>query len=319
MRQLLLGLIGVALAAPAGAFAQTVSYEVRGKTVRLEVDREHLLVRPQKDVGARQAAEAAVRAQSESLKVSPAPYLKQLAETPPIAIRQVRGVLVPRVAGLDTDAVGGLAALAKDDLRSSEPVYKFGDQVVIPTGTVSVRFKREAGKGLAEELKLQELDRPEYAPHVVRLQPVARPADPFAVAARLRERDDVLWAEPDLVYKVRLFGPERMPNDPFFKNQWYLKSIHAPEAWAVSVGSDKITVAVLDDGVDQQHVDLKDKIVKGYDFYEAVADGDNFKLRLTEKSGPATVFEAMRALRKEVPVRWCEPDFVRRIEKFGGE
>jgi subtilisin family serine protease len=268
MRPFSFALLAVLLSAPADAFGQTVSYEVRGRTVRLEVDPDHLLVRPQKEVGALQAAEAAIRAQAEAVGGNAKSYLKGLKTQPPIAIRQVRGVLVPRVEGLEGPAVAALAKRAPDELRSSEPVYRFNGRLFVATGTLSVRFKREPARSLAEDLKMQELDHPGYAPHVVRLQPIERGADPFAVAARLRERDDVLWAEPDLVFKFDRMAAEKVPNDPYFKFQWHLRSIHAPEAWALSVGSDKITVAVIDDGVDLKHPDLKDKLVKGYDFYE---------------------------------------------------
>jgi subtilisin family serine protease len=41
--------------------------------------------------------------------------------------------------------------------------------------------------------------------------------------------------------------------------------ISAPEAWGVSHGSDAITVAIIDDGVDLSHPDLAAKLVPGYD------------------------------------------------------
>jgi subtilisin family serine protease len=271
MRPFCFALFAGILFAPAGVFGQTVSYEVRGRTVRLEVDPDHLLVRPQKDVGALQAAEAAIRVQAEALGVNAKGFLDDLKARPPVAVRQVRGVLVPRLKDLEGSAVAGLAKRAGDELRSSEPVYRFQGRLVIPTGTLSVRFKRDPAKALAEDRKLQELDHPAYSPNVVRVQPIERGADPFAVAARLRERDDVRWAEPDLVFQIDWHAAEKVPNDPYFKYQWHLQSIHAPQAWALSVGSDQVTVAVIDTGVDLKHPDLKDKLVKGYDFL----DGDD--------------------------------------------
>ncbi|HTU22623.1 MAG TPA: S8 family serine peptidase [Gemmataceae bacterium] len=268
MRRLLLGLFVLILAAPAGAFAQPVRYEVRGKTVRLETDPDYLLVRPKKDVSARAAVEAAIRAQAKLVSVGVDKYLKALDANPPVMIRQVRGVLVPRLKGMDNADVDRLASAAGDELRSSERVYRFKGKTIIAQGTLSIRFKREIPRSFIEDLKLQELNRPEYARHVVRVQPPEKGVDLFALAERLRQRDDVLWAEPDLVFQVQRFGSERLPNDTYLKNQWHLQSIHAPEAWALSVGSDKITVAVLDDGVDLKHMDLKDKLVKGYDFVE---------------------------------------------------
>lgn len=53
-----------------------------------------------------------------------------------------------------------------------------------------------------------------------------------------------------------------IPNDDRFDEQWALhnppsrKDIHAPEAWDISMGSSDIVVAVLDTGIDLDHLDL---------------------------------------------------------------
>ncbi len=44
-------------------------------------------------------------------------------------------------------------------------------------------------------------------------------------------------------------------------NHWYLKTIKAPEAWDISRGSDKITVAIVDNGFNLSHPELKSKVV----------------------------------------------------------
>ena len=62
-----------------------------------------------------------------------------------------------------------------------------------------------------------------------------------------------------------------LPNDPLFKDQWYLFNtgqadaidnydIFAPEAWKDISSSPKITVAVIDSGIDYNHIDLDDNI-----------------------------------------------------------
>jgi thermitase len=56
------------------------------------------------------------------------------------------------------------------------------------------------------------------------------------------------------------------PNDPEFWRQWAPKKIDAPEAWDIHTGSNNITIAVLDTGVDLDHPDLSANIVGGYDF-----------------------------------------------------
>lgn len=50
------------------------------------------------------------------------------------------------------------------------------------------------------------------------------------------------------------------PNDPFYKDQWYVRQIHAPEAWSVTQGGEQVLVAVIDGGIDIGHPDLADNI-----------------------------------------------------------
>lgn len=56
------------------------------------------------------------------------------------------------------------------------------------------------------------------------------------------------------------FASEVVPNDSFWSRQWYLRQIHAPEAWTMSTGSHRVVVAVIDGGVDINHPDLRENI-----------------------------------------------------------
>jgi type VII secretion-associated serine protease mycosin len=48
-------------------------------------------------------------------------------------------------------------------------------------------------------------------------------------------------------------------------DQWALKALQAELAWKVSTGKG-VTVAVIDTGVNFEHIDLKNNLLKGYDF-----------------------------------------------------
>jgi len=50
------------------------------------------------------------------------------------------------------------------------------------------------------------------------------------------------------------------PNDPFYKNQWYLAKIHADSAWDKVTESPDMVIAVIDSGIDINHPDLVDNI-----------------------------------------------------------
>ena len=72
-----------------------------------------------------------------------------------------------------------------------------------------------------------------------------------AADAALERRADVVYSEPNRTY--RLFAT---PDDPMFGSLWGLQQIDAPEAWDIATGSDSVTVAVVDSGVDYNHPDL---------------------------------------------------------------
>lgn len=82
----------------------------------------------------------------------------------------------------------------------------------------------------------------------------------------LRENQDVLLVEPD--YLARICAEPVIPNDPGFEDkQWGLKSINATGGWAYTTGSQEITIAVLDTGIDHEHPDLAEKVVDGYNTF----------------------------------------------------
>lgn len=42
------------------------------------------------------------------------------------------------------------------------------------------------------------------------------------------------------------------PNDPFYKQNalWHLDQIHAPAAWNAATGTSRVTVCIIDSGLD---------------------------------------------------------------------
>lgn len=82
------------------------------------------------------------------------------------------------------------------------------------------------------------------------------------------------WVEPHYIYLTNetaqepgytQMDSEEMPNDLlFYDYQWNLPIIETNRGWKVSKGSNDIIVAVVDTGVDIEHPDLKDRLMKGY-------------------------------------------------------
>ncbi|MDD2983860.1 MAG: S8 family serine peptidase [Crocinitomicaceae bacterium] len=68
-----------------------------------------------------------------------------------------------------------------------------------------------------------------------------------------------LLLQSSIVEKIEItsFGEYLMtPNDPSYGQQWYLDKIRLPEAWEINAGSEDITVAVIDGGLDWRINDL---------------------------------------------------------------
>lgn len=73
------------------------------------------------------------------------------------------------------------------------------------------------------------------------------------------------------VFDETLFESESIQSDPALSEtdkNWYLKSINAFEAWDITRGSQQITVAIVDNGFNLQHPELKSKVVQPYNVWK---------------------------------------------------
>lgn len=91
---------------------------------------------------------------------------------------------------------------------------------------------------------------------------------------QLKVRDDIEYAEPNY-----LVHPLRVPNDPYYDQQWHYQTMKLPQAWDVTTGTSDsgrdVIVAVIDTGVFTSHEDLQGKLVYGYDFVSDDSDPDD--------------------------------------------
>jgi len=63
--------------------------------------------------------------------------------------------------------------------------------------------------------------------------------------------------------------PSIVPDDSYFDKQWALGKIQALEAWQVTSGSQDVLIAILDTGIDQNHEDLKGKVMAEVNFTDS--------------------------------------------------
>lgn len=108
------------------------------------------------------------------------------------------------------------------------------------------------------------------------------------LAARLCALDEVAFAAPNFVSQFRRNAPAAT-GTPSSK-QWHLRLIGATKAWQTTRGKRAITIAVLDDGVDIEHPELRGNLLRkpdpdeprdlcGRDFFLPDTDGDHFNPR----------------------------------------
>ncbi|MGN7851938.1 Ig-like domain-containing protein [Exiguobacterium sp. 22311] len=102
------------------------------------------------------------------------------------------------------------------------------------------------------------------------------PADQSVASFKdeLKKEAGVVRVEQDhLVYKTQT------PNDPDFSTQFHHRNIETEKAWTRTMGARSVIVAVIDDGIDQNHRDLRGNIVDGYDIVNnspyTITNGDH--------------------------------------------
>jgi subtilisin family serine protease len=78
-----------------------------------------------------------------------------------------------------------------------------------------------------------------------------------------------------LVWDETLFDYAKIFNDPILKDEsdsWYLKAININNAWNKTTGNKNIVIAVIDNGFDLNHPELKDKSIKSYNVIDKTTD-----------------------------------------------
>ena len=166
-----------------------------------------------------------------------------------------------RVANADA----GRAAAAQDTMETArmKPMAVPGRLLVkYRTG---VAFQRQNSLMMAAGAR-SDRELPGLGVHVIDL---ADGSDEEVYARVLRLQPEVEYVEPDyLCYPVSTM----VPDDPLYSSQWHLPAVSCPAAWGMTSGSEQITVALCDTGVDATHPDLASKLVPGWNVVDGNAD-----------------------------------------------
>lgn len=234
-------------------------YKVLGQTVALEVDPSVVAVRFEDEKPKSSRAAAAAR-----------------AGTGPFARRfEVPGEKLTLVPVAPTPAPGPSVAArtmrnlnAETDVARAQPVFRVGGNQVVASDRVIVGIETDATKdAIAQKFGLIPL-RAWDGTAVFQL-PAA--ADVFQLIEQLDGEPGVRYAEPDFVTIGRHI-PRRVArtvgavlSDPMVAQQYAMTLTRSVEAWAIQRGRPEIKIAILDEGVDIDHADLKAAIVGSYD------------------------------------------------------
>ena len=192
--------------------------------------------------------------------------------------------LADRTASLDSapPPLTPLAPTMKQPLAAPDRSMLVPDQIVVRFSASATRSIAEARPRRVGATGLDSLDVIGFLLDVTNIEPQFRGATPEKAAAigapdlsgyhvvdfnpevtTPEELCAVYRADP-LVLSAEPIGMHRIHaevNDTYFSYQWHLdqpndSDIDMPEAWDLEVGSDQITVAILDTGVRYYHDDL---------------------------------------------------------------
>ena len=194
-----------------------------------------------------------------------------------------QGEILERLQRLDAVEHAGAVLLIRErsvSLLTNEFVVKFRDGMPDEQGRALLS---DAGveRSQPAQGRLEVLRAIPYIPgaHHVR-RPGPATYDVLDLANRLAERDEVEWAEPNLVTSVEL--DQVVPSDYLWPGVWDRQLIGTPEAWEAleecgghPFGSPEVIVAFVDQGIESSG-----GVPRHPDFQGAVSDGSSKVYRL---------------------------------------
>lgn len=179
-----------------------------------------------------------------------------------------------------------------DEVRAQEEIavgthvyFAEGDnRPVVPTGEIFITFEEgvspEEQQIVLDEFHLKMTER--RSASLVAANVTPRSMNPLRVAAAMQELSLVKTAEPDLDMMVDMYAFSA-PTDELLPHEWHLENpgfvidanfrlkkgadARVTHAWRRlgSLGSGQVTVAVIDNGFDIEHPDLRPNLYRPYD------------------------------------------------------
>jgi thermitase len=247
-------------------------YKVLGQTVKLDVDPSVVAVRFQ--------TSAPNSALSGALDTAGAGPFSRRFEIPGEDLTIVPAAPAgPGPAGVPSPETAERAIEAlrqRPEVEQALPVFRVNGNQVVATERVIVGLDDPSNADVlaaAHQLTLlrRDEDRAVFA--------VPSGRNPFEVSAALDGQPGVRFAEPDFVtigrHIPQRVAPAAPPvlNDPLLVKQYAMHLTRAADVWQEHTGDAAVRIAVLDEGVDTRHPDLRTALVATFD----AADGDSYQ------------------------------------------
>jgi len=154
------------------------------------------------------------------------------------------------------------------EVDAGDPTYQEGTQQAAASGEIIVKLADDASQADLRDLNQRtDASVEENLPQSdVNLVDLPRDLTVTEAVQVYEGSPDIEYAEPNFLLK-----PAAVPNDPSFGKMYALNNtgqtggtpdadIDAPEAWNTTTGNAGVVVAVIDEGVDINHPDLKGNI-----------------------------------------------------------
>lgn len=137
----------------------------------------------------------------------------------------------------------------RQEFAPGQVIVRYRSESMAKNRTGSMRLTARNGRLL--NLRVENFEGSRLVPGL-RIAHLTEADDTLAAVAALKAQPDVLYASPNYILRADV-----IPNDPHFAaRQPNMTRIGAAEAWDVQKGSNSIVVAVIDEGIDIDHLDL---------------------------------------------------------------
>lgn len=276
-----------------GQAVEQVAYYYQGKKISFPVNNERMIVRIQQGESA-----ALRRSQVAAVLQLPDEMVQWMADGQTLEVKSPAGFAAARLKS-------NMAALGRQlPVDFVHPCFKsvsgkdmgYGDQLTVK---LKSSVSQAAFEKLLQQVQCSIAKKYRFAEKIFVLAAGrANGFDALALANRLFETGLFEYAEPDLTLFDGLLSA---PNDPLYNYQWAhnntgsgIQYNGAPgidmkiqQAWTISRG-EGIKIAVLDEGVDLNHPDLKNNLLQGFDCTTGTANpGDGKPLAANRGHGTA--------------------------------